>query len=93
MQVGGTGWSGTGAQGVVPVVVERSEALDGGVACAHGLGHAVADRVAVEAAVDGHGRDEERREPGGIWSRPGGGEAARVGVQEATADRVDSRFS
>ena len=42
-----------GAEGVVPVVVGRAEALHGWVACDHGVGHAVAGGVGVEAAVDG----------------------------------------
>ena len=55
----------------------RAEALDGGVAVDHGLGHAVAGGVGIEAAVNGEFAGKKRGQPGGIGSGSGGGDTDR----------------
>ena len=90
---GGCGASGASAQGVVPVVVRRAEALDGGVAGDHGLGHALAGSVSVEAAVDGQAVGQDGGQPGGVGSGARGGDAQAVGIEGAATDGVDGRFA
>ena len=78
-----------GAEHVVPVVVGRAKALDGGMQSEHGGSHGVAGGIGVEAAVNLTTLIQEGPQPERVGAGTSGGEAPVSGMECKATDGVD----
>ena len=82
-----------GFEDVVPVVLDRSEALDARIQGDHGLGHGVTGGIGVEAAVNLAPLIQQGPQPGRVRSGAGSGEAPVCGMEGKATDGIDGRFA
>jgi len=86
------GWANglcLGPEQVVPIVVGRAKALDGGVQLDHGASHGVTGRVRIEAAVNLATLIQQMSEPVRVEAGTGCGEAPASGMQGKATDGID----
>lgn len=82
-----------GPEHIVPIVVGRAEALDGGMQGDHGVSHGVTGGIGVEAAVDPATVIQQGPQPARVGAGAGGGETTALGMEGHAADGVDGRFA
>ena len=87
------GAAATTAELVIPVVLVRAQALDGGIEFQHCPGVPVANLVGVEGAEDLSGLRQQPRQPAWIGRSTGGGDAMSCGMKREEAQRVDGGFA
>src|SRR5437867_1977864 len=83
---------GASLEHVVPVMLRRSQALDGWMERDHGFSHILAGGIGVKPAVDGLALLDEGSQPVWIGSGARGGDAAVLGVKGKAADGIDGRL-
>lgn len=71
----------------------RWQALDRGMEGHHGVSHALAGGVEIEAAPETAVLVKELGDPGGIGSGARGGETAVLGMEHVATEGVDGRFA
>ena len=71
----------------------RAKALDGGVTLDHGLSHIVTGWVGIEAAMGRGAIADDGRQPCGVGSGPGSGDAPEVRMYVEAADGIDGGFT
>ena len=77
----------------MPIVVRRSQRVDGGGEADHGLGHGLAGGVGVEATVEGVALGQEWSQPARIGTGTGRGETPELRMEEVATDGVDGRLA
>ena len=65
---------GTGLEHVIPIVLRGAQTLDGRMEGDHGLGHSLAGRISIEAAVDRAALIQEVSQPARVWRGASGRE-------------------
>ena len=90
------GWAGglcSGAEHVVPVVMGRAKALDGGMQADHGASHGVTGGVGIETTVNLATLSQQRPQPVRVGAGAGRGEAPVTGMESQATDGIDGRFA
>ena len=88
------GWPGglcSGPEHVVPIVVGRAKALDGGMQGDHGASHGVTGGVGIEAAVDLAASVQQWRQPARVGPGARGGEAPVSGMEGKAEQAIPPR--
>ena len=78
---------------VVPIVVGRAKALDGGMQGEHGASHGVTGGIGVEAAADLATLLQQGPQPARVGAGAGGGEALVSGMEGKATEGIDGRFA
>jgi hypothetical protein len=78
---------------VVPIVLRRAEAFDGGTHSDHGASHIVTGGVGIEAAVNLATLVQQGPQPARVGPGAGGGKATVPGMEDKATDGIDGRFA
>jgi hypothetical protein len=78
---------------VVPVVLRRTEAFDGGVQSGHGASHIIPGGIGIEAAIELTTLVQQRLQPARVGPGPGRGEATVLRMKGEATDCIDGRLT